>query len=92
MVYWFLFLKVYHHSEVREQQPPLPDRIQTLPDIEDGATLCTRATVQSPAATSRGLREPFAADEEGRTNADGSPRRRTMRRTRQRLRNYCTML
>lgn len=63
-----------HRPSNLNELPPMSDRIQTLPDIEDGAQLCRTATVP-----------PY--DE-----SEARARRRTIRRQRQRMRNYCNML
>ncbi|GMT30385.1 hypothetical protein PFISCL1PPCAC_21682, partial [Pristionchus fissidentatus] len=63
-----------HRPSNLNELPPMSDRIQTLPDIEDGAQLCRTSTVP-----------PY--DE-----SEARARRRTIRRQRQRMRNYCNML
>ncbi|GMT01578.1 hypothetical protein PENTCL1PPCAC_23752, partial [Pristionchus entomophagus] len=63
-----------HRPSNLNELPPMSDRIETLPDIEDGAQLCRTATVP-----------PY--DE-----SEARARRRTIRRQRQRMRNYCNML
>ncbi|KJH52423.1 hypothetical protein DICVIV_01400 [Dictyocaulus viviparus] len=74
----------YQNSGLQEQ-PPLMERLDDLPMIEEGAIECRRATVRA------GLREMDAVnlveDEE-----ELERRHRPIRRARQRMRNYCTML
>ncbi|KAK5977587.1 hypothetical protein GCK32_007464 [Trichostrongylus colubriformis] len=74
-----------YQSSGLQERPPLPERIDDLPMIEEGAIECRRATVRA------GLRDMdtvgLVQDEE-----ELERRRRPIRRARQRMRNYCTML
>ncbi|VDL77461.1 unnamed protein product, partial [Nippostrongylus brasiliensis] len=74
----------YQNSGLQERAP-LPERLDDLPMIEEGAIECRRATVRA------GLRDMdtvgLVQDEE-----ELERRRRPIRRARQRMRNYCTML
>ncbi|VDK56647.1 unnamed protein product, partial [Cylicostephanus goldi] len=74
-----------YQSSGLQERPPLKDRIEDLPMIEEGAIECRRATIRA------GLRDMdtvgLVQDEE-----ELERRRRPLRRARQRMRNYCTML
>ncbi|KAE9416399.1 hypothetical protein Angca_000431, partial [Angiostrongylus cantonensis] len=74
-----------YQSSGLHERPPLIERLNDLPMIEEGAIECRRATVRA------GLRDMDAVrlvqDEE-----DLERRQRPIRRARQRIRSYCTML
>ncbi|VDM65856.1 unnamed protein product, partial [Strongylus vulgaris] len=74
-----------YQSSGLQERPPLPERIEELPMIEEGAIECRRATIRA------GLRDMdtvgLVQDEE-----ELERRRRPLRRARQRMRSYCTML
>ncbi|VDO58545.1 unnamed protein product [Haemonchus placei] len=74
-----------YQSSGLQERTPLPERIDDLPMIEEGAIECRRATVRA------GLRDMdtvgLVQDEE-----ELERRRRPIRRARQRMRSYCTML
>lgn len=74
-----------YQSSGLQERAPLPERLDDLPMIEEGAIECRRATVRA------GLRDldtvGLVQDEE-----ELERRRRPIRRARQRMRNYCTML
>ncbi|KAK6726540.1 hypothetical protein RB195_004707 [Necator americanus] len=74
-----------YQSSGLQERPPLPERLDDLPMIEEGAIECRRATIRA------GLRDMdtvgLVQDEE-----ELERRRRPIRRARQRMRSYCTML
>ncbi|KHJ92160.1 hypothetical protein OESDEN_07957 [Oesophagostomum dentatum] len=74
-----------YQSSGLQERPPLTERLEDLPMIEEGAIECRRATIRA------NLRDMdtvgLVQDEE-----ELERRRRPLRRARQRMRNYCTML
>ncbi|KAL6733023.1 hypothetical protein Aduo_003716 [Ancylostoma duodenale] len=68
-----------------QERPPLPERLDDLPMIEEGAIECRRATIR---ATLRDMDTVGLVQDEEELER----RRRPIRRVRQRMRNYCTML
>ncbi|EPB78750.1 hypothetical protein ANCCEY_02140 [Ancylostoma ceylanicum] len=74
-----------YQSSGLQERPPLPERLDDLPMIEEGAIECRRATIR---ATLRDMDTVGLVQDEEELER----RRRPIRRVRQRMRSYCTML
>ncbi|KAJ1374507.1 hypothetical protein KIN20_037208 [Parelaphostrongylus tenuis] len=74
-----------YQSSGLQERPPLTERLNDLPMIEEGAIECRRATVRAGLRNMDAVR--LVQDEE-----DLERRQRPIRRARQRIRSYCTML